>query len=80
MPLQILQNMDSVSMKSIGHYMQQIENGRFSYYDYGNEKNLKLYGSEHAPDYNLTAISVPVALIYGQNDLFGTTRVSYSLL
>lgn len=69
--------MDSISVKIVGHYAQQINNGRFSYYDYGNEENMKLYGSEHAPDYNLSAISVPVGLFFGQNDLLGTTKVSY---
>ena len=38
--------------------------------DYGKQKNVEIYGTEEAPDYNLANIKVPIDLIYGDKDLF----------
>ncbi|XP_029171217.1 lipase 1-like [Nylanderia fulva] len=56
------------SAKTFLHYVQAIQSGKFREYDYGSEKNLLMYNSVEAPDYDLTKITVPIALFYGKND------------
>ncbi|XP_030024010.2 lipase 1 [Manduca sexta] len=58
----------STSKKVAKHYLQIANNGDFVYYDYGQEKNLKLYNSETPPPYNLSAVTMNVALFVGRND------------
>lgn len=36
--------------------------------DFGPTENLQLYGSTKPPDYNLSAVTVPVALYYSTTD------------
>lgn len=66
------------STKTVVHYGQEIhDNGNFQYFDYGKEENLKRYGSEEPPLYNLDNINVPIALFYATNDwLAGPTDVA----
>ena len=42
--------------------------GKFRTFDYAVAGNMKNYGQEQPPDYNLGNVSVPVALYYGTND------------
>lgn len=44
-------------------------------YDYGYKENMKRYGSDDPPKYDLTQISLPVHLIYGKNDYLATETV-----
>lgn len=50
--------------------------GQFSEYDYGPVKNMKIYGSEEPPEYNISKITTPVALFYAKNDKFVSISVS----
>ncbi|KAJ8675778.1 hypothetical protein QAD02_011564 [Eretmocerus hayati] len=56
------------SQKTVTHYNQLVESGRFSHYDYGPEGNLKIYNSKEAPDYDLSKIQVPIAIFWSDND------------
>ncbi|XP_072762482.1 lipase 3-like [Anoplolepis gracilipes] len=56
------------SVKTVTHYAQGINSGKFRHYDYGQEKNLLIYNSSEPPDYDLTKIMVPIALYYSVND------------
>lgn len=56
------------SVKSMVFYKQRVTSERFSKYDYGREENLKLYGLEYPPAYNIKAVNVPVVIIHGEND------------
>lgn len=56
------------ALKQAIHYGQLAKNNRFCHYDHGKIKNLKIYGSEYPPDYNLTNVVVPVAYYYGKHD------------
>ncbi|XP_070157969.1 uncharacterized protein [Polyergus mexicanus] len=56
------------STKTILHYIQGYQSGKFRQYDYGQEKNLVIYNSPEPPDYDLTNITVPIALFYGPGD------------
>ncbi|XP_034240431.1 lipase 1-like [Thrips palmi] len=67
------------SIRQVLHYLQVVESARicqahykskgvFKKYDFGSEKNLKLYGSPHSPAYNLSAITTPMHVYYGTSD------------
>ena len=49
--------------------------GHFRRYDKGLIGNKLDYGQFTPPDYNLTAITAPVHLIYGDNDWFADPEV-----
>lgn len=42
--------------------------GKFQNFDHGTEKNIKLYGKPHPPEYNLSNIRTKVHILYGTND------------
>ncbi|XP_056635225.1 lipase 3-like [Diorhabda sublineata] len=57
------------STKNLNHFLQLKLTGNFARYDYGKIKNLDIYDSIDPPSYNLSAISVPIGIYYGENDL-----------
>jgi lysosomal acid lipase/cholesteryl ester hydrolase len=59
------------SVRSLVHYAQGVNNGAFRQYNHGKEKNLERYGQEVPPDYDLSKITAPVALYWGENDWLG---------
>ncbi|XP_034487229.1 lipase 3-like [Drosophila innubila] len=50
------------------HYLQEHLSGHFRQYDYGTEKNLKVYKSETPPDYPVEKITADLHLWYGESD------------
>ncbi|EFN65281.1 Lipase 3 [Camponotus floridanus] len=56
------------SIKTILHFVQVFESGKFRKYDYGPVRNLLIYNSMDPPNYNLSNTTVPIALFYGNND------------
>ncbi|XP_067206779.1 lipase 3-like [Linepithema humile] len=56
------------SVKTVLHYIQAINSGKFRAYDYGRQKNMQIYNATVPPDYDLSRITVPIALIHGNND------------
>jgi lysosomal acid lipase/cholesteryl ester hydrolase len=57
------------STKTVVHYLQELKNhGKFQKYDHGKERNMKEYGQDYPPVYNVTAITTPIALFYTTND------------
>lgn len=40
----------------------------FRQFDYGRQKNLKKYGTPTPPNYNISAITCPVATYYSRRD------------
>ncbi|XP_046394636.1 lipase 3-like [Ischnura elegans] len=56
------------STKTIIHYAQEVNSGRFSRFDYGKVENLRIYGQEVPPDYNLSLVTAPIYLHYAEND------------
>ncbi|CAG2062043.1 unnamed protein product [Timema podura] len=65
---------NGASQKTVAHIGQTVMSGRFSQFDYGRNMNLKKYGRPTSPDYDLEAITAPVALYYGDNDLLITPQ------
>ncbi|XP_014369572.2 lipase 3 [Papilio machaon] len=57
-----------VSAKTLAHFGQLILSKKFERYDEGKIGNIKRYGTEKTPEYNVTNISSPVVLICSQND------------
>lgn len=64
----IVKNIQPASIKQLEHFVQCKTTGRFAYFDYGIQKNLRIYGSATSPDYNINNTKVPVAIFYGFSD------------
>jgi hypothetical protein len=58
------------SLNIIYHGYQQRLLGIFQAYDYGEIKNMRLYGSTNPLLYPLEKIKVPVFLVYSYDDWF----------
>ena len=50
--------------------------GKFQKYDYGLLGNLNHYGQSAPPLYNLSAVTTPVGLFWGQTDWVAAPAVS----
>ncbi|XP_014365450.2 lipase 3 [Papilio machaon] len=62
------------SAYTIGFYGQEAISKKFQKYDYGLRKNLQLYGNAVPPLYNLKKSTMPVVLVYGNNDFLVDPR------
>ena len=61
---------DTLSPKTGNHWYQQIMSSKARKYDYGEEENIKRYGSKEAPEINTSSIrDIPIALFFGKYDL-----------
>ncbi|XP_067009485.2 lipase 3 [Anabrus simplex] len=58
------------SVRTMSHFMQSMDTGRFSKYDYGPEENTYRYNSSSPVEYDLVAVSSPVAIFVGDSDPF----------
>lgn len=58
----------STSRKTILHLVQVAQRGSFSQFDNGSEGNLERYNTTGPPDYDLSKVTMPVALFVGRND------------
>lgn len=47
----------------------------FGQYNYNKQKNMERYGQPDAPAYDLTKITVPVALYHAENDWLSSMEV-----
>ncbi|KOB54096.1 Lipase 4 [Operophtera brumata] len=56
------------SVHNMARYGQIVRSKTIHKFDYGSQKNTQLYGSSKPPVYNLSAVTVPVFVIYGRND------------
>ena len=54
--------------RTLIHYGQIIAKGKFQRFDFGKSENLKKYGQEVPPEYDLSKIKVPTALFTGDID------------
>jgi len=61
------------SYKNLEHIRQLVSTGEFKKYDYGNIENLRVYGQETPPYYDLSNISgFDIQLIAGETDQIDT--------
>lgn len=56
------------SRKNFVHVSQNRVSKKFSQFDYGRVRNLRVYGSKHPPDYDVSKITAKIALICSKND------------
>ncbi|KAG7157241.1 Gastric triacylglycerol lipase-like 4, partial [Homarus americanus] len=56
------------STRTVIHFAQEINSGKFLHYDFGRKENQKRYHQPTPPVYTLSHVKVPVVLIWGQND------------
>ncbi|KAJ8952387.1 hypothetical protein NQ318_014478 [Aromia moschata] len=57
------------AIKERKHYLQEVKSARFRQYDYGIVENYERYGQTEPPDYDVSKITVPVALYPGGKDI-----------
>ncbi len=67
------------SLKNMRHWFNNMMSGRFGQYDYGKEGNLKHYGTETAPEYDVPKMAhnirkMPTLLMQGKNDALVDTK------
>ncbi|GAB1867622.1 Lipase [Camponotus japonicus] len=62
------------STKTLLHYAEIFKSGKFRKYNYGRAKNLLIYNSTKPPNYDLSNITVPIALFYADNDWLISTE------
>jgi len=55
------------STNTLLHYAQEINSKKFCAFDYG-DGNIEMYGQDTPPDYDLSKVTAPVALYWGDND------------
>ncbi|KAF2895438.1 hypothetical protein ILUMI_10736, partial [Ignelater luminosus] len=73
LPVTLIQNSDATSTKAMSHMIQLASNdGKFEQFDYGQKKNMEIYGTYDPPIYDLSKFRVPVYIIRGENDLLST--------
>ncbi|KAJ3642363.1 hypothetical protein Zmor_025158 [Zophobas morio] len=61
---------DGMSILEFKHYLQLGLSNKLQKFDHGRRTNLKKYGARDPPLYNLSAVSVPVCIFYGESDVY----------
>lgn len=56
------------SVRQLIHFGQSVRYPHFRQFDHGARENRRRYGSQIPPDYRLSSVRVPVALISARND------------
>jgi len=62
------------SFKNMLHFAQAVKKGTFQHYDHGFFGNLRAYGQNSPPLYDLSKMGVPTALLYGERDLLADSQ------
>ncbi|CAG9808257.1 unnamed protein product [Chironomus riparius] len=56
-----------ISKKQFDHFKQLTKSRKFQYFDYGGE-NIKIYGTRHSPEYDLSRVTAPIYIYWGTLD------------
>lgn len=64
-----------IGIKQLLHYAQTIMSKKFRQYDYGAEKNLRIYNSTTPPEYDLRNVTVPFYIYIGEEDVIFNKKV-----
>ncbi|XP_030383251.1 lipase 1 [Scaptodrosophila lebanonensis] len=67
------------SARELQHLQQIWKSGDFIAYDYGHIDNLQIYHSVEAPGYNLSKVTVPLILYFGETDAIATPEGVHSI-
>ncbi|VVD03003.1 unnamed protein product [Leptidea sinapis] len=65
--------------KAFFHFLQMYVNKRFERYDYGPELNRIRYSANKPPEYDLSQITVPIALFISDADWFSSVKDAINL-
>ncbi|KAG0704765.1 Lipase 3 [Chionoecetes opilio] len=68
LPVLLAHTPAGTSVRTVSHYLQLVNSGSFSQYNYGKLPNLAQYGSFTPPEYKLQHVTVPVALFWSAAD------------
>lgn len=69
LPIILAHEPAGASTRTLIHYAQEIHNnGRFQQYDYGTLGNMRQYGTMKPPEYEMTKVTLPIALLSAEND------------
>nr|CAI5820933.1 unnamed protein product [Callosobruchus analis] len=68
LPLGLLSRTDPSSYSMLVHYSQMVQSGKFAAKDLGKKTDALVYGQQCPIQYDISKVSVPVALFYGPND------------
>ncbi|XP_028165497.1 lipase 1-like [Ostrinia furnacalis] len=60
--------------KIFQHLGQVYKRDKFANFDYGEDKNLQLYGTSEPPDFDLSKVTMKTALFVGEEDYLGTVK------
>jgi lysosomal acid lipase/cholesteryl ester hydrolase len=72
-----------VSLKTIAHYAQILTTGRFTKFDYGDEKaNQEVYGLgvTSPPEYDLSRVTAPSVFFWSENDIIAVPQVHVDVI
>jgi len=64
-----------VSYKTLIHLTQLGQSAKLTQFDYGPKVNLEVYGSRLPPEYNMSAVTAPVALLFSDGDAHVSSEV-----
>ncbi|CAH2056961.1 unnamed protein product, partial [Iphiclides podalirius] len=62
------------SVRNLVWYGQLVTNGTFRKFNYGDEENVRRYGTILPPTYNVSAVTVPTIVMYGKSDSLVDSR------
>ncbi|VEN53677.1 unnamed protein product [Callosobruchus maculatus] len=68
LPLGLLSRTDPSSYSMLVHYSQMVKSGKFEAKDLGKSADKLVYRQQSPTRYDISKVSVPVALYYGPND------------
>ncbi|XP_069183892.1 lipase 3 isoform X6 [Procambarus clarkii] len=68
LPVMLSHTPAGTSVRTVTHYLQEVNSGKFQKYDFGKLGNLKHYNSASPPVYNLSHVTTPVAVFWSQHD------------
>lgn len=59
---------DGIGLHLFVHLLQVHRSGEFQAFDFGEARNLAVYGTPHPPEFTLSAVTVPVGVFWSEND------------
>ncbi|KAG5877797.1 hypothetical protein JTB14_019589 [Gonioctena quinquepunctata] len=71
-PQFLTQMLDTAGAEVYTHFVQLYQSGVFQNFDYGELKNLEIYGTTNPPPYDLSKVPVPISIFQGANDFLAT--------
>lgn len=74
LPVILANNPAGTSVRTVAHYAQEVESGKFQHFDFGSRENMRRYNQTTPPQYNLSNVVAPVGLLWGINDFLADPK------